>query len=339
MYSFVNDYSHGAHPNILDALRETNLIQTPGYGEDTYCMFASDRMKELTHNSNIDVHFFCGGTQTNLVFIASVLKSYEAIISVDSAHINVHETGAIENVGHKILTRPHVDGKLTACMIEDVLKEHSNYHRVKPKLVFISQSTEYGTAYTYDELKELYHCCKSHGLYLYIDGARLVSTLALEDAPSLQQIASLCDAFYLGGTKAGCLFGECLVIINDEMKPDFKYSMKQHGALLAKGRLLGLQFLTLLSNDLYLEIAMYQNRLADKMREEILNAGYEFYVESNTNQLFPIFPSNVIERLETEFMFHVMETFHDGSKCLRIITSWATIPHKVERFIELMNNT
>lgn len=339
MYRLVDDYSEGCHPKILDALSETNLVQLPGYGLDTYSKFTEDKVKEIIRNKDVDVHFLMGGTQTNLVFISSALRSYEAVIAVDSAHINVHETGAIENTGHKIITKPNIDGKLTITMIKEVLNEHDSFHMVQPKLVFISQSTEYGSTYTLEELKELYLYCQMNNLYLFIDGARLITTLTLDECPNLEEITNYCDAYYIGGTKAGCLFGECLVIKNELLKINFKYQMKQHGAMLAKGRLLGVQFHALFTNDLYLEIAEHQNSLAHKIRQAIINLGYEFYVESNSNQLFPIFPENVIESLKKEFIFNEVESFFDGTKCIRIVTSWATIPHKVDRFIEILRLT
>lgn len=336
MYSFKSDYSEGAHPKIMDALVETNLIQTDGYGIDQYCDMATEKLKELVNNTDIDVHYLIGGTQTNLTFIAAALKSYQAVIALDTAHIVIHETGAIENTGHKIIITPHIDGKLTIECIERVLAKYVNEHRVMPKMVFISQTTEFGTAYTTDELKKLYDCCQNNGLYLYIDGARLASSLSIEGCPSLEEITKYCDAYYIGGTKVGCLFGECLVIKNEELKLNFRYVMKQHGSLLAKGRMLGIQFLSLFSNDLYYEIGLFQNNMANKIKEAIMESGYELYVDSNTNQLFPIFDKNKLDEIDQEFTYNVIEEFLDGSKCIRLVTSWATIPHKVDRLISII---
>lgn len=336
MYSFINDYSEGAHPKVLDAINETNLIQTEGYGEDRYCKMASEKLKDLTKHDNIDIHYLITGTQTNLVFIASALRTYQAVMAVDSGHIACHETGAIENTGHKIITRPHVDGKLTTSMIDDMLNEHKNVHMVVPKMAFISQSTEFGSAYTRDELKELYEHCQSKGIYLYVDGARLATTLSLKDCPSLEEITKYSDAYYIGGTKAGALFGECLVIKNDKLKEEFRYVMKQHGSLLAKGRLLGVQFLTLFTDNLYEEIGAYQNQMAHKIKEAIEFAGFELYVDSNTNQLFPIFSKEKLEQIDKEFTYTDIEEFYDGSKCIRLVTSWATIPHKVDRLVDII---
>ena len=338
MYSFTNDYSEGAHPKVLKALIETNEIQTPGYGEDEYCKKASDKLKELLENDNVDVHYLVGGTQTNMIFIASMLKSYEAIIAVDSGHIAVHETGSIESTGHKVITRPHIEGKITVDMIQSVLDEHDNYHMVKPKAVYISQTTEYGSYYTKEEMEKIYQYCQSKNLYFFIDGARLGSALVQSDSPTLAQMAKNCDGFYIGGTKMGALFGECLVIINDQLKPDFKFYMKQRGALLAKGRLLGVQFLTLFSDNLYLEIGQYQNELAGIITHSILDEGYELFVPAKTNQVFAIFPNDIIEKLSQEFSFNISHRVDDNRSCIRLVTSFATKVDEVNRFVEVLKN-
>ena len=226
MYSFTNDYSEGAHPKIMKALIETNDEQCAGYGLDKYCLEATRLLKRQLQNDNVDIHYLVGGTQTNAVFISSVLRPYQAVIAADSGHINVHETGAIEATGHKVLTRPHQDGKLTVAMIESIIEEHSDEHMVQPKMVYISQSTEYGSVYSLDELKDIATLCKKKELYLFVDGARLGSALALPDTPTFKDLADYSDAFYIGGTKMGALFGECLVIVNDSLKADFRYNMK-----------------------------------------------------------------------------------------------------------------
>lgn len=336
MYSFTNDYSEGAHPKLLEALVKTNLEQSEGYGLDTYCLKASQALKKIVEKENVDIHYLVGGTQVNLTFISSVLRPYQAAIAVDSGHIFVHEAGSIEATGHKVITRPHKDGKLTVEMITSILKEHPDEHMVQPKLVYISQTTEYGSVYTTKELEEIYQYCKKNNLYLFIDGARLGSALALEKCPSLKQIANCCDAFYIGGTKMGALFGECLVIINDSLKENFRYHMKQKGALLAKGRLLGIQFLELFTNDLYLEIGKHENKMADMLKQGISNCGYSFYIESKTNQLFPIFTNSVIKQLKKQFEFHVMDTIDDHHTCIRLVTSWATNRENVEEFIKVL---
>ena len=232
MYNFASDYLEGAHPQVMEALNKTNFIQTVGYGEDQYCQKAKDKIKAILENENVDIHFLVGGTQTNMIMISSALKDYQAVIAVDSGHINVHETGAVEFTGHKILTKPHQDGKMIPEMIDEIMREHPDEHMVQPKMVYISQTTEYGTYYTLEELKGIYECCQQNNLYLFIDGARLGSALVLKDAPTLQEMALYSDVFYIGGTKMGALFGECLVIINDELKTDFRYHIKQKGAML-----------------------------------------------------------------------------------------------------------
>lgn len=334
MYSFTNDYSEGAHPKILEALVKTNMEQSSGYGVDTYCGQASNKLKQILAKENVDIHYLVGGTQVNLILISSALRPHQAVIAVDSGHINVHEAGSIEATGHKVLTRKHKNGKLTVAMIDSVLKEHPDEHMVQPKLVYISQTTEYGSVYTTQEVEDIYNFCKQHNLYLFIDGARLGSALALPECPTLKQMANMCDAFYIGGTKMGALFGECLVIINDNLKEDFRYQMKQKGALLAKGRLLGIQFLELFNNNLYLEIGKHENEMAKLLKEGIVECNYSFYVESPTNQLFPIFPNQVIKELSKEFSFNVMDTIDQNHTCIRLVTSWATKKEQVEQFIK-----
>ncbi len=336
MYSFTNDYSEGAHPLVLKALVDTNSLQTAGYGLDTYCNQATQKIKEITNNENIDVHFLVGGTQTNLVFISAVLRPHEAVIACDSGHIFVHETGSIEATGHKVVTRPHIDGKLTIEMVESILEEHDNEHMVKPKMVYISQTTEYGSVYTREELKTIYKYCVKHDLYLFIDGARLGSALALEQCPTLEEMAKYSDAFYIGGTKMGALFGECLVIVNDKLKPELRYHIKQKGGLLAKGRLLGLQFLTLFTDNLYHKIGNHENEMAQMLHEGISKCGYSFYVNSPSNQLFPILPNHIIEELEKNFSFMKFHKVDNEHTCIRLVTSFSTPKIEVENFVQIL---
>ena len=335
MYSFTNDYSEGAHPKIMEALMQTNLEQCDGYGLDKYCKEATALLKQQLQNENVDVHYLVGGTQTNAVVISAALKPYQAVISVDSGHINVHETGAIEATGHKVLTAPHQNGKLTPKMIEKIVNSHEDEHMVQPKMVYISQSTEYGSVYYLDELKAISVVCKKHNLYLFVDGARLGSALAVDNTPSLSDLAKYSDVFYLGGTKMGALFGECLVICNDELKPDFRYNIKQKGAMLAKGRLLGVQFKELFSNDLYLEIGRYENKMAAMLKDGL--KGFKMYVDSPTNQLFPIMNDKLIKKLQQDFNFIVMDQIDENHHCIRLVTSWATPKTAVETFIEKVN--
>ena len=335
MYSFTNDYSEGAHPKIMEMLVKTNNEQCDGYGLDKYCKEATALLKQQLGNENVDVHYLVGGTQTNAIVISSALKPYQAVIAVDSGHINVHETGAIEATGHKVLTRKHQEGKLTPEMITSVIEEHPDEHMVQPKMVYISQSTEYGSVYSLDELKAIARVCQENNLYLFVDGARLGSALPLEGTPTLQDLATYSDVFYIGGTKMGALFGECLVIVNDELKPDFRYNMKQKGAMLAKGRLLGIQFKTLFSNDLYLEIGKHENEMADILRAGLTN--YQMLVPSLTNQVFPIMEDKLISKLQQYFTFNVMDKIDENHHCIRLVTSWATPQAAVESFVTRLN--
>lgn len=338
MYSFANDYSEGAHPAILEALQKTNHVQSVGYGLDEYCQQASDLLKTIMGREDVDIHYLVGGTQTNMIFISSVLRPYQAVMCVDSGHINVHETGAIESTGHKVLTRQHKDGKITVEMIQSILDEHTDEHMVQPKMVYLSQTTEYGTYYTLEQLKEISRFCHQHDVYLFLDGARLGSALPLPHAPSIKDLATYCDAFYIGGTKMGALFGESLVIVNPVLKKDFRYHLKQKGAMLAKGRLLGVQFKELFSNDLYLEIGKHENQCADILRQGIKECGYSMYIDSPSNQLFPIFPNMILNQLSQKYILTYMFDLDQEHTCVRLVTSWATSISICEQFIKDLRN-
>lgn len=323
MYNFASDYLEGAHPTILKALNETNYVQTPGYGVDEYCLKASKLLKQQLGREDVDIHYLVGGTQTNMIVISAALKPYQAVITVDSGHINVHETGAVEFSGHKIITCPHVQGKLEVKALKQKLSEFQDEHMVMPKMVYISQTTEYGTYYTKTELKALADFCHQHQLYLFVDGARLGSSLVLEDAPTLKELASWCDVFYFGGTKLGALFGECLVIVSDDLKPDFRYHLKQKGAMLAKGRLLGVQFMALFNKQLYLEIGKQENECAQILKNAFLECGYHMYIDTVTNQIFPLVDQKTYDYLFKRYIATYM--FNEGEQiCLRFVTSWAT---------------
>lgn len=337
MYSFLNDYSEGAHPKIMDALLETNEAQSVGYGMDEYCRLACDAIYKRLGTMAPDVHFLVGGTQTNLTFISHCLKDYQAVIACDDGYINVHETGAVEASGHKILTREHQYGRMSVEMIEDIMQNHEDEHKVQPKMVYISQTTEWGTYYTLSQLEDIYAYCQENDLYLFMDGARLGSSIVLEDAPSMKQIAQNVDAFYIGGTKMGALFGEALVICNDDLKEGFRYQLKNKGAMLAKGRLLGVQFYTLLENDLYEEIGTYENRMADKLRTA-LKEKYPLYLPSLTNQIFVDIPNSDLKEIEKEFMVTHMKSLDKTHTRIRMVTSWATDEKQVDHFIELINS-
>ncbi|MGX4600334.1 threonine aldolase family protein [Faecalimicrobium sp. JNUCC 81] len=335
MYSFKSDYSEGAHPQILEALVKTNLEQSEGYGLDTYCEKAVTAIKEKLQNENVDIHFIPGGTQTNLTAISAFLRPHEAAISANTGHIFANETGAIEATGHKIITVDVEDGKLRKEDVLYALSKHTNEHVVKPKLVYISNSTEIGTIYTKSELEELNKVCRENNLILYMDGARLGSALCCrENDLTLSDISNLTDAFYIGGTKNGALFGEAIVICKESLKEDFRYYLKQKGAMLAKGRLLGIQFLELFKEDLFFEIGRHENEMANILRDGINELGYKYLVDSPSNQVFPIFNNDVIESLKNNYAFSIWAKVDEDSTAIRLVTSWATTKESVLRFIE-----
>lgn len=334
MYSFRNDYSEGAHPQVLQALVDTNLIQTCGYGMDPICAEAREVVRAVCKAPHADVHFLVGGTQTNTIVIDSLLRPYEAVIAAHTGHVNVHETGAIEATGHKVCTAFSPDGKVTPAMVESVVNAHPDEHMVLPRLVYISDTTEIGTVYTKAELKALHDCCKAHNLYLFLDGARLGSALAsTENDLTIPDIASLVDVFYIGGTKNGALFGECVVM--NVPNEHFRWHLKQRGAMLAKGRLLGVQFKALLEDGLYTEIAAHANEMAYRLRDGIAALGYSFPVPSSSNQQFPVLPNTVIEKLNAMgYEFELNGVVDADNTCVRFVTSWATPVDAVDRFLK-----
>lgn len=334
MYSFRNDYSEGACPEIMQALMDTNCKQSVGYGEDEYCVKAKQEIHKVLENDVCDIHFLVGGTQANLTIIASVLRPYEAVIAADSGHINVHETGAIEATGHKVVIADARDGKLYADSIRKAVSLHEDEHMVKPAMVYISNATEIGTIYHKEELQELHDVCKELGLYLFMDGARLGAALTASDNDiEFKDLCNYCDVFYIGGTKNGALFGEAVVIVNDALKKDFRYMIKQRGGMLAKGRLLGIQFLTLFEKDLYLPLASHANTLAMKMQDAIEACGYSFFIKTTTNQIFPILPNKLIKELQKDYAFQVWQKMDDEYTAMRFVTSWATPIDEVMKFI------
>lgn len=329
MIYFNNDYSEGCHPNVLEKLMKTNLEQTFGYGEDEYCREAADKIRDLCDREDLAVHFLVGGTQTNLTVIAAALRPHQGVLTADSGHINAHETGAIEATGHKVLALPSEEGKITGRQVEDAVLAHRNdaafEHMPQPKMVYISNPTEWGTLYTLHELEELSAVCRKMGLYLFLDGARLGYGLAAKgNDVTLPDLARLCDAFYIGGTKCGALFGEAVVISNPWLKEDFRYIMKQRGGMLAKGRLLGVQFFALLEDDLYFQICGYADGLADQLRVTLSDCGYPQLYPGCTNQVFPILPDAVLEQLSKSYAFTEMHRVDDTHRAVRFCTSWAT---------------
>jgi len=336
MYSFLNDYSEGAHPLVLEALVKTNQKQSVGYGMDDDCQKAAHVIKKRIDNDQADVHFLVGGTQANLTFISFVLKDYQAVIACDEGHIHVHETGSVEATGHKILTVPHVDGKITIDKIQAILDAHTDEHMVQPKMVYVSQTTELGTYYTKDELEALYAYTRKKNLYLFLDGARLGSALVQEDAPSMADIAKNTDAFYIGGTKMGALFGEAVVIVNPMLQPDFRFQMKQKGAILAKGRLLGLQFYTLLKDHLYEDIGRHENAMSMIMKKALEEKGFEIYCPSTTNQIFVDVTVEDLQKIEKEFKVSHIKPIDETHIRIRLVTSWATPVDEVQKFAKMI---
>lgn len=341
MIRFDSDYIEGAHPKILKRIVETNYEQHVGYSKDKYTESAKEKIKKALKNDNVDIHILVSGTQTNMTVISSILRSYQAVICVDTGHINVHETGAIESFGNKVLTMPNDEGRITAKQIEELVKMYNEddapEHMVMPKLVFLALPTECGTNYTKEQLKEIYETCKKNNLYLYIDGARLGYGLTAKDTDlKIDDIPNLCDVFYIGGTKCGALFGEAVVIVNDELKKDFRYYIKQRGAMLAKGRLLGLQFDTLFEKELYFKICKQAVELALRIKEAAINKGYKLLYNSFTNQQFIIFPNDKLKELEKEFTFFKWKKIDENNTAVRICTSWATTEENVDKLIEKM---
>lgn len=338
MVSFTNDYSEGAHERIIEALGRTNREQTPGYGMDDYCEMAKQLIATHLNKPSTNIHFLVGGTQTNMTVIAAFLKPWQGVIAADTGHIAVHESGAIEATGHKVLTIPGSDGKINAEQVETLIRTHYDddafEHTVQPGMVYISQPTELGTIYSLKEIAALHEVCLRYQIPLYVDGARLACALTCpENDVTLADLEELTDAFYIGGTKMGALFGEALVICNPRYHACFRYMIKQRGGMLAKGRLLGLQFCELFKDDLYFEIGRYANAMARKLEAGIRDLGYEFGAGSPTNQIFPIFPDEVIAQLNEKYSFNFWSRIDMDHSMVRLVTSWATEESNVDAFL------
>lgn len=341
MLYFENDYSEGAHPKILQRLMDTNMEHLSGYGSDRYTTLAKDKIRKLCNCPEAEIYFLVGGTQTNQTVIDSVLRSFEGVIAAETGHVSVHEAGAIEFTGHKVLTLPQHDGKLCAreleAYMETFLGDDSHEHMVFPGMVYISHPTEYGTLYTKDELKELSQVCRHFKLPLYIDGARLITGLACpENELSLPDIADLCDVFYIGGTKAGTLCGEAVVFTKNNTPAHFLTQIKQHGALLAKGRLCGVQFDALFTDELYKETGRNAIETAALLREGLRKKGYTFYNSSPTNQLFLVMENSRLEELKSHVVYSFWEKADDTHTVIRFATSWATAREDVEKLLSLL---
>ncbi len=334
-YNFLNDYSEGAHPSILEELIATNLVQQDGYGDDDYCKQAADLIREEIGNPEADIHFVAGGTQANMLCSSAFLKPYESIIAPKTAHIEIHEAGAIEFAGHKINIVESHNGKILPAQIEEVVEAHYDEHMVVPKLVFISNTTELGSVYKKDELQKLSQMCKKHGLYLYIDGARLGAALTSNSNDlTLEEINQFADAYYIGGTKNGALLGEAIVINNPALKERFRYNMKQKGALIAKGRIIGIQFKNLFTQGLYYTLAAHANLMAEKLANGLADKNYKFLLPPESNQVFPILPNELIEKLEKNFGFYVWAKYNENASVARLVCSWATDENAVDIFLK-----
>lgn len=338
MILFASDYEEGAHPSILKRMEEINFTQHPGYSEDEICEGAREKIRALCKKPDADVHFLVGGTQTNATVIRSILRPHQGVLCAESGHINVHETGAIEASGHKVLPLAGKDGKICADQVRCYVKAHyedgSFEHIVQPGMVYISHPTEVGTLYTKSELSELSAACKELGLPLFLDGARLGYGLMSDAATlTLEDIAEYTDVFYIGGTKVGALFGEAVVITAEELKKDFRYLIKQGGGMLAKGWLLGLQFDTLFSDGLYFHIAGRADELAMRLKEAFLKKGYQLLFDSFTNQQFPVIPEEHLEKLKDRYGWTEWERTDEDHLAVRFCTSWATEEEAVEALI------
>ena len=336
MIRFECDYTTGAHPKILEALVSTNGEATPGYGVDEHCEHARDMLRALCQAPEAGVHFLVGGTQANTTVIAAILRPHQGVLCAETGHINVHESGAIEATGHKVLGLPASEGKITAGQIDLYCQEHFDNaaweHMVQPGMVYLSLPTELGTVYTLAELEEISAVCRRRELPLFVDGARLACGLAASDI-TLPDLARLCDVFYLGGTKAGLLFGEAVVINNPGLNKDFRYHIKQRGGMLAKGRLLGVQFEAFLTDRLYEEIGKKEVAQAMRLRESFVKKGWPLLVDSASNQQFPVLPNGVMAALEEKYSFEVWGKVDETHTAVRFCTSWSTADQDVNALI------
>jgi len=337
MFFFRNDYSEGAHPAVLEALAKTNLESTPGYSRDAHCERAAGIIRARFSCPDADVHFLPGGTVTNMAAIAAFLRPWEAVIAASTGHIGVHESGAIEGSGHKVCAISAPEGKLTPALIREVAQTHKSGddgHMVEPRMVYLSDATELGTIYKKAELEAISQTCRELGLYLYLDGARMAAALVCPDNDAApEDFSRLCDAFYIGGTKDGLLFGEALVIANPLLKPHFRNVMKQRGGMMAKGRLLGVQFEAFFENELWLSMAEHAAQAAARLSAALADKGYPMLAPACTNQLFPILSDEKIAVLERDFSFELNERIDEAHTAVRFVTSWATADEAVDALI------
>lgn len=338
MIYFRSDYSQGAHPKVMEALARTNLEHTDGYGVDPHCEHAASMIKELIGRDDCEVHMMTGGTACNIAVISSGLRPYESVIAARSGHIYSHETGGVEASGHRVLAVEGVNGKLTPELIDLAWEEYEDEHTPLPGMVYVSQPTEIGSVYSKAEMTALSEKCKEKDMLFYVDGARLASALTCEENDlSIRELAGLCDAFYIGGTKNGALFGEALVICSPKINDHFRFMMKRQGSLLAKGRLLGVQFEALLEggkDSVWFEIATHANRMAKKLRDGLRELDVAFYSDSQTNQIFPVLPTETIRELEKEFFFYEWAPEKNGMIPIRLVTAWGTAEADVDAFLD-----
>ena len=338
---FNCDYMEGVHPRILERLVETNLEQTAGYGNDPYCVSAKKKILEACQCPDGEVHFLVGGTQTNATVIAALLHMYDGVLAAETGHVNVHDAGAIEYTGHKVLTLPQKDGKISAESVENYLKwfyaDENHEHMVQPGMVYLTHPTEYGTLYTAEELKAIHGICQRYAIPLYVDGARLGYALAARETDvTLPVLAQNCDIFYIGGTKVGAFCGEAVVIPKKGLIPKFFTTIKQHGALLAKGRLIGIQIDTLFTDGLYQEISAHAIRMAEKLKKALMEKGYTMYLDSPTNQQFVLLDNKKKKELLEQVDFDFFENYDSEHTVMRFVTSWATREEDVDRLIEIL---
>lgn len=341
MLSFESDYIQGAHPEILEKLIETNMEVLSGYSTDKYCASAREKIKRACEKEDADVYFLVGGTQTNQVVISASLKLYEGVVSAVTGHINAHEAGAVEFIGHKVLPLPNHNGKIDADELNNLVStfyaDDNHEHMVFPGMVYISHPTEYGTLYTKSELQNIYEICKKYSMQLFIDGARLgYGLMSNETDVTLKDIAQNCDVFYIGGTKVGALCGEAVVFTHNNAPKHFMNTVKQHGAMIAKGRLLGIQFDTLFTDNLYFEISKHAINMAEKLKNIFAEKGYKFFLDSPTNQQFIVLENKQMEELKQNVRFGFWEKYDDTHTVVRFATSWATTEEDIEKLNQLI---
>lgn len=337
-YSFLDDYGEGAHPQLLQALVVSNNTQESGYGNDRYSAEARQHLRSHLGDDNIGIFFVPSGTSANAISIAACLRPHEAVIAASTGHIVTRETGAVEASGHKIINVVPQNGKLTPATISKALDDNWHYpHMAKPRLVYISNATEIGTVYSKAELKAIKDLCVENGLLLFMDGARIGAAIMASDGDTtLRDIVELTDIFWIGGTKNGALLGEAIVVKHPKLAEDFEFYIKQHGSLLAKGRIIGVEFTELFRDNLYFELAKRGNEAAERLSRAVVDAGFELVTRTQTNQVFAILPLGLIERLQENFLFYVWERYDEGRAVVRVLTSWATDMAQVDKFSEIV---